>query len=50
MPDAPVAPVFATANENFFVIVTPSIANGIVASHAAEIVAVVLNVIVGDAL
>ena len=43
-PVAPVAPVLATANENFLFIVIPSTTTGIVASHAALIVAVVLNV------
>ena len=44
-PVAPVCPFSATANENFLFIVIPSTTTGIVASHAVEIVAVVLNVI-----
>jgi hypothetical protein len=46
----PVAPVFATAKLNFLLIVTPSAVIGIVASQAAVIFAVVVNVIVGVAV
>ena len=49
-PVCPVAPVFATANENFLLIVIPSTVTGIVASHAAVILAVVVNVIFGFAV
>jgi hypothetical protein len=46
-PLLPVAPVFATAKLNFLLIVMPSAVTGIVASHAALTVAVVLKVMVG---
>ena len=50
LPAAPVAPVFATEKENFLLIVTSSTVTGMVASHEAVTVTVVLNVIVGDAV
>ena len=49
-PFAPVAPVFATAKENFLLIVMPSTVTGMVASQDEVMTAVVVNVIVGDAV
>ena len=46
-PFKPVAPVFATANENFLLIVISSTVIGITASQAFAMVAVVVKVMVG---
>ena len=45
LPSCPLTPALATANENFLFTVIPSTTTGIVASHADEMIAVVVNVI-----